>query len=105
METPVQRKITIKDIPITDDMRDMFEANRDPIDEYAETFLGKQTSFENYENYKEYMRLNGLKYEISKKSFEMKFSKYMTKYGVISKREIHNDKKETFYAKVCLLTA
>ena len=82
-------------------MCNMYEANRCPIDEYAEDFVGKQTSHENYENYKEYMRLT---YEISKKSFEMKFTKCMTKYGVVSKREIHNDKKETFYAKVCLLT-
>ena len=52
MEVPVQRKITIRDIPITYDMRDMYEANRDPINEYAETFMSKQSSYENYENYK-----------------------------------------------------
>jgi hypothetical protein len=46
MDIPVQRKITIKDIPMTDDMRAMFEANRCPIDEYAETFVGKQSSLE-----------------------------------------------------------
>ena len=66
MEAPVQRKITEKDIPVTDDMRAMYEVNRDPIDEYAESFVGKQSSQDNYDSYKEFMRISGLKYEISK---------------------------------------
>ena len=105
MDTPVQRKITFKDIPITDDMRDMYEANRDPIDEYAETFNGKQSSYENYENYKTYMHSNGLKFEISKKSFEMKFTKYMTKYGIEKIRSQIDGVRDTHYDKRCLLTA
>ena len=105
METPVQRKITIKDIPITDDMQTMFEMNKDPIEDYAEWFTGKLTAYDNYDNYKQYLHMNGLKFELSKKSFEMKFNTYMPKYGIVSKRETHNNKKETFYSKECLLTA
>ena len=105
MEVPVQRKITIKDIPITDDMRNMYEVNRDPIDEYAETFVGKQTAQDNYDSYKEFMRINGLKFEISKKSFEYKFStKYMEKYGIIKTRSQEGNVRATFYEKPCLLT-
>ena len=33
----------------------------------------------------------------------MKFYKYMEKYGIVSKREIHESKKDTYYSKVCLL--
>ena len=106
MEAPVQRKITEKDIPVTDDMRAMYEVNRDPIDEYAESFVGKQTPQDNYDSYKEFMRISGLKYEISKKSFEMKFNKRMAKYGIEKKRiEIERNVKITVYEKQCLLTA
>jgi len=93
METPVKRKITVVDIPITQDMRDMFEANRDPIEDYAEQFTEKMTSFVNYDNYKRNLHDNGLKFELSKKSFEMEFNKYAEKYGIVSKREIHECKK------------
>lgn len=106
METPVQRKLTVKDIPITDDMRTMYEVNRDPIDEYAESFVGEQTPQDNYDSYKEFMRISGLKYEISKKSFEMKFNKRMEKYGITKKRiEIERNVKITKYVKQCLLSA
>jgi hypothetical protein len=106
MEAPVQRKITEKDIPITDDMQAMYEVNRDPIDEYAESFVGEQTPQDNYDNYKEFMRISGLKYEISKKSFEMKFNKRMEKYGIEKKRiEIERNVKITKYVKQCLLSS
>jgi hypothetical protein len=52
------------------------------------------------------MRISGLKYEISKKSFEMKFTKRMEKYGIMKKRiERERNVKITVYAKQCLLTA
>ena len=62
------------------------------------------TAYVNYDNYKQFLHDNGLKYELPKKSFEMKFSKCMEKYGIVSKREIHEGKKETYYEKRCLLT-
>ena len=105
MEAPVQRKITIKDIPITDDMHAMYEVNRDPIDEYAESFVGEQTPQDNYDSYREFMRISGLKYEISKKSFEMKFTKYMTKYGIEKIRSQIDVVRDTHNEKQCLLTA
>jgi hypothetical protein len=103
METPVKRKLTAVDIPITQDMKNMFEANRDPIEDFAEQFTGKMTAYVNYDNYKQYLRDNGLKFELPKKAFEMKFSDYMEKYGIVSKRETHDNKKETYYSKICLL--
>ena len=75
-----------------------------PIDEYAETFVGKQTAQDNYDSYKEFMRINGLEFEISKKSFDYKFStKYMEKYGIIKTRSQVEGKRDTFYEKTCLL--
>ena len=103
METPVKRKITVVDIPITRDMRDMFEANRDPIEDYAEQFAGKMTAYVNYDNYKQYLHENGLKFELSKKTFEMKFSDYMEKYGITKERLQVDGKRDTFYVKPCLL--
>jgi len=46
MNRPVKKKITIKDIPITDDMRKQFEFNRDPIEDYASDFTFKLTAME-----------------------------------------------------------
>ena len=42
---------------------------------------------ENYDAYRSWLTRNGLKFDIPKKAFEMKFSKYMEKYGIVSKRK------------------
>jgi len=80
-------QFTVKDIPITQAMKDAFELNRDPIEDYAIEFLGELSSDDNYFNYKQFLQRNGYKFEITKKSFEMKFGKYIEKYNIIKKRK------------------
>jgi hypothetical protein len=67
MTRPVKKQITIKDIPITDDMRKQFEFNRDPIEDYAKDFTYKLTAMENYDAFKAYLLANGMKFETPKK--------------------------------------
>jgi len=103
MERQVKRKLTVVDIPVTQDMKNMYELNRDPVEDYTMEFRGKLTSMDNYNSYKQYLHSNGLKYEISKKNFDMKFAKYIDKYNITKKRETINGIKETVYSTVCLL--
>jgi hypothetical protein len=90
MNRPVKKQITIKDIPITDDMRKRFEFNRDPIEDYARDFTYKLTAMENYDTYKSYLLANGLKFEKPKKAFEMAFAKHMAK-NEIDKKDLMVD--------------
>lgn len=99
MARTVKQKITIKDIPETAVMQELYELNRDPIEDYAIEYTGEKTSMENYDAYRAWLTRNGLKYDVSKKNFEMKFSKFMNKYGIISKRKTIDGLKSTFYSK------
>jgi len=99
MNRPVKKKITIKDIPITDDMRKQFEYNRDPIEDYANDFTFKMTAMENYNAYKSYLHANGLKFEKTKKAFEMAFVKYMDKNEIYKKKLIVDGSREWYYIK------
>ena len=80
MARPVKRKFTVIDIPITDAMRKVYALNRDPIEDYCIEFVGEKVDI--YEDYRQWLVSSGLKYEISKKAFEMKFIKYAIKYNI-----------------------
>jgi len=99
MNRPVKKKITIKDIPITDDMRKQFEFNRDPIEDYASDFTFKLTAMENYNAYKSYLLANGLKFEKPKKAFEMTFAKYMEKNEIYKKDLMVDGSRGRYYIK------
>ena len=99
MNRPVKKKITIKDIPITDDMRKQFEFNRDPIEDYASDFTFKLTAMENYNAYKAYLLVNGLKFEKPKKAFEMTFVKYMEKNEIYKKDLMVDGGRGRYYIK------
>jgi len=99
MNRPVKKQITVKDIPITDDMRKQFEFNRDPIEDYAREFTFKLTSMENYNAYKTYLLANGLKFEKPKKAFDMAFAKYMDKNEIHKKKMMVDGVRELFYIK------
>jgi len=99
VEGPVKHKLTLKDIPITDDMKRIYEMNRDPIEDYAIEYTGEKTSMENYDAYRSWLTRNGLKFDIPKRTFEMKFNKYMEKYGIVSKRKTVEGVKSTIYCK------
>jgi len=101
MNRPVKRKITIKDIPESEVMEQLYELNRDPVEDFAMEFTGEErTAMDNYTMYRQYLNQNGLQFEISRKNFEMKFNKYMTKYGIDNKRKTVDGVKTTFYFKV-----
>jgi len=99
MNRPVKKQITIKDIPITDDMRKQFEFNRDPIEDYARDFTFKLTAMENYDAYKSYLLANGLKFEKPKKAFEMAFAKYMEKNEIYKKDLMVEGNRGRYYIK------
>ena len=99
MNRPVKKQITVKDIPITDDMRKQFEFNRDPIEDYARDFTFKLTAMENYDAYKSYLLANGLKFEKPKKAFEMAFVKYMEKNEIYKKDLMVEGNRGRYYIK------
>jgi len=99
MNRPVKKQITVKDIPITDDMRKQFEFNRDPIEDYARDFTFKRTAMENYDAYKSYLLANGLKFEKPKKAFEMAFAKYMEKNEIYKKDLMVEGNRGRYYIK------
>jgi hypothetical protein len=103
MARPVKRQITIKDIPQSAVMEELYEVNRDPIEDFARDFARKEedkcTSMDNYTHYRQYLQANGLQFEISRKPFEMKFSKYMEKYQIKSTRTLLEGVKVTIYYK------
>jgi hypothetical protein len=99
MNRPVKKQITIKDIPITDDMRKQYEFNRDPVEDYARDFTFKLTAMENYDAYKSYLLANGLKFEKPKKAFEMAFAKYMEKNEIYKKDLMVEGNRGRYYIK------
>jgi hypothetical protein len=99
MSRPVKKQITIKDIPLTDDMRKQFEFNRDPIEDYARDFTFKLTAMENYDAYKSYLLANGLKFEKPKKAFEMAFAKHMEKNEIYKKDLMVDGNRGRYYIK------
>lgn len=103
MERPVKKTLTIKDIPITEDMQKIYDLNRDPVEDYCMEFTGKKTAMATYEHYKHYLTQNGLDYKVSKKYFEMRFTKYMNKYGIVKSREQIEADRQTYYSKALLL--
>lgn len=100
MSRPVKRKITIKDIPESVVMKELYELNRDPEEDFAMEFKGERTAMDNYTAYRQFLQANGLKFEVSRKCFEMKFNKYLAKYQIESKRKTIDGVKTTFYIKV-----
>jgi hypothetical protein len=82
MERPVPKKFIEADIPTTQLMKEAEELNRDPIEDYASEFIGEHNDKDNYNLYKQFLLSNGLTYEMSKKSFDMRFSRIANKYHI-----------------------
>jgi hypothetical protein len=82
MGVSVPRKFTVADLPITDLMKDAYDLNRDPMEDFMVDFTSGITSGELYVEYKDFMRRHGYEGNITSKSFLMKFSKYKEKYRV-----------------------
>lgn len=86
MDRDVPKKFTQASIPVTDLMREAHVLNRDPIEDYIINFRNECTSDDLYIEYKDFIRDTGLKDPLSKKCFEMRFSRLMEKHGVEKKR-------------------
>jgi phage/plasmid-associated DNA primase len=99
MARPVKRQLTIKDIPDSEVMKELYELNRDPAEDFASEFMGEHTAIDTYTMYRQFLQKNGLQFEISRKCFEMKFSKCIEKYQIESKRKTIEGVKHTFYSK------
>ena len=99
MARPVKRQLTIKDIPDSLVMKELYELNRDPAEDFAMEFMGEHTAIDTYTMYRQFLQKNGLQFEISRKCFEMKFSKCIEKYQIESKRKTIDGVKQTFYSK------
>ena len=100
MSRPVKRKITIKDIPESAVMQEMYELNKDPVEDYLAEFEGERTSQENYNAYKSFLMNNGLKFELSKKAFETKVGKFRKKYGIEKNQVMEKGVRFYVYKKV-----
>jgi hypothetical protein len=86
MGIPVPKKFTVADLPITDLMKDAYELNRDPMEDFMVDFTNGITGEELYVEYKDFMRRHGYENNITSKAFLMKFAKYKEKYRVEVKR-------------------
>jgi hypothetical protein len=102
MQRPVKKNLTIKDIPITEDMKKQFILNRDPIEDYAEEFTEPKNNQDNYNAYKTFIKNQGLQYEQTKKLFEMRFAKISEKYGIDKRRTLVDGVRQTVYYKPSL---
>lgn len=79
---PVPKKFTVADLPVTDLMKDAYELNRDPMEDFMVDFTNGITGEELYVDYKEFMKRHGYENNITSKAFLMKFAKYKEKYRV-----------------------
>jgi len=100
MSRPVKQKITIKDIPETEVMAEMYELNKDPVEDYLAEFEGERTSQENYNAYKSFLMNNGLKFELSKKAFETKVGKFRKQYGIEIEKKMDKGVRYSVLTKV-----
>ena len=99
MNRPVKKKLTIKDIPITQAMREQFVLNRDTIEDYMVEFTSDRTASDNYNDYKTFMKGQGLEYIPSRKLFEMRFSKLMGTHSITKNRLLIDDVRQMVYSK------
>jgi len=82
------RKLTSADIPITETLKEAYELNRDPMEDFMLQFTSGITFEGLYLEYKEYMRRNGYDKTCPSKAFAMKFSKYKEKYKITAKDNV-----------------
>lgn len=98
MNRAVKQKITVKDIPITKSMREQFTLNRDTIEDYMIQFSEEKTSTETYNEYKTFMKAQGLEHVPQRKLFEMRFGKLMEKYNIHKIRKRIDGVKHIMYS-------
>ena len=107
MEYKCPRQFTVKDIPITPLMKDAYELNRDPIEDFMTSFTSGCDADELYIEYKDFMRRHGYEQGITSKAFLMKFAKYKDKYRVEIKRDdkiVDGERSQRrVYVRKCLL--
>ncbi len=87
MDYPTKKQITKNDIPMTKLKEEAILLSRDSAEDFAEQMEGSFTSMSLYISFKSFMTANGIDCRMSKKSFELRFNRYLDKYG-ITKRMI-----------------
>ena len=87
MSVQVPRKFTVSDIPVTSLMKDAYELNKDPMEDFMMSFTNEIDGEQLYNEYKLFMKRHGYEGNITSKAFLMKFSKYRDKYRVEVKRK------------------
>jgi hypothetical protein len=89
MARKVKTRITHKDFPETQLMKEAKVLNRDPVEDFVDEIpIGKEiTSDDLYPSYKQFITRTGLEFTLAKKQFEMKFGRLLNKYNIESKRK------------------
>ena len=74
-ETPKQ--LTVVDIPVTELMKEAYQLNRDPLEDFVEELPGKEKLYMDnlYEKYQQHMKRNGMEYKLNGKQFAMKLNR------------------------------
>ena len=74
-ETP--RKLTVRDIPETDLMREAYALSRDPVEDFVEQLPADKKLYtdELYVDYKQFMHKTGMEFVMNYKQFSMRFAR------------------------------
>jgi uncharacterized Zn-finger protein len=103
----IPKKFIVSDIPITNLMRDAYELNKDPMEDFVQSFTNGIDGDDLYIEYKDYMRRHGYDGSITSKAFLMKFAKFKDKYKIdvkrIDKVEDGNRVSKRIYSRQCLI--
>lgn len=107
MEVDCPRRFVSADIPITNLMKDAYELNADPLEDFILSFTNGCNADELYQEYRTYMKTRGYEMILAQKGFLMKFSSFKDKCGIVIKRidKIVDGERRTErrYHRTCLL--
>jgi hypothetical protein len=107
MDVSCPRRFVSADIPVTNLMKEAYELNQDPMEDFILSFTNGCNPDELYQEYKNFMRTRGYDAVLAYNGFLMKFSKFKDKYGISVKRTeklVDGQRKtERRYHRECLL--
>ena len=106
MERHVPRKFTEKHIPNTELMEEANILSKTAIEEFAEDFIGEFSLKDTYTLYKQFLTEKGYQFELSEKSFSMRFKRMCSKYNIecIKTDTIIDEKRvKTIYKKAAFI--
>lgn len=106
MHLPTPVRFTAKDIPQTQNLKDVNELNRDPIEDFMTAFSSHINAEQLYQEYKHYLKDHGYDFVPTAKSFQMKFARLKDKYKIIIKENVmyNGEHFRKLYIRPSLLT-